>query len=105
MQPDVFFIALILLRLAAIFILARVIRIQLKWINVRDTKEYTRTRRSMFGLTSLALLANFLPLILDIAIAMNPQYLTFSELLLVLSSNAVGDLLQAILICKLYKEN
>lgn len=95
---------LLLGRIRAISILARVLQRQMVHIKLQDDPEYIRTRRILFNFTVAALIANIIPMVLDITILIAPEVLTQTVLVLAISSNVVGDLFQAKLIDKLYRD-
>lgn len=95
-------ITLVAMRLAAVFLIGRVIFRQLQFMGLHDAVEYTQTRKTMLALSICVLAANMVPLTLDLLMFILPELVTHRIILLTLSSNALGDLFQALLICKLY---
>lgn len=101
---DTLIILLIINRIAALVLVSIVMRRQLRHVRLLDDPEYIQTRHTLFGLTVVAFFANLIPLGLDFVILLEPALFTNAVLLFVLSSNAIGDLFQAILIYKLYRK-
>lgn len=98
-------IAILLIgRVKAIAILLSVLQRQMVHIKLQDDPVYVRTRRILFNFTVAALIANIIPMVLDITILIAPEVLTQTVLVLAISSNVVGDLFQAKLIDKLYRD-
>ena len=95
-------LAFILVRIFALVLIMRVLQQQLKYIGLHDAAEYNETRRIMIGLSISIIFANLIPLSLDFILLFMPQLFTAAGLIAVMSSNVLGDVLQALLIRRLY---
>lgn len=93
---------LIACRLFALAIIARVLHQQLQFIGLHDAAEYNETRRVMIGLSISIIFANLVPLTLDFILLFVPELFTMGGLVAVMSSNVLGDVLQTLLIRRLY---
>ena len=101
-ETQMIFLALIVGRTAALFLIARVMHRQLRYITLAD--EVSSTRKTMLILTMTAVFANLIPLVADLILFLEPTLLRRDGLLIILSSNVIGDLVQAMLIWRLYSE-
>lgn len=101
-EVAVIIFVLIACRVFALAIIARVLHQQLQYIGLHDAAEYNETRRIMIGLSISIIFANLVPLTLDVILLFVPSLFTMTGLVAVMSSNVLGDVLQALLIRRLY---
>lgn len=105
MTYELIVLAFISARMFALLMIIGVLQRQLQYIGLNDDPEYIHTRRVMITLSLAVIISNVVPLTLDMILLFVPNLLNASGLVLIMSSNVAGDVLQALLIRRLYNHS